>query len=301
MKILRLNKQKGVRKIDNCNKWQEYISLYTDDLLNSEEILELLEHLDECDECHKLYLQVKQIKENLKGIEIKYPENLTESIMSKIEFEKDEEIVQIKPPRRKFQYIGLVACACFAIIFSSFNILDSLQVSNNADTYTTTTTALTSTSSDNVDSISSAETDKYETNDLAQPASEPQVISGEEQIESRAAATINEETDIAQNSLTNSQESTASESVSTDSIYIDYAFVYAFVGDLELPKDIEGSISVVDENTVYIEISNNLPIAERVISTLEQNGYENINVDSSTYVFSTDSDQGLIIIKSSIN
>lgn len=102
-----------------CQKFEDLISLYIDDMISPLELEDLLEHLDTCDECRSYYNDLKSSKEAFKNINIDYPEELTSKILDSIEKNKKIQLVGYKPKKLKPLYSGLVACACFAIIYSA--------------------------------------------------------------------------------------------------------------------------------------------------------------------------------------
>lgn len=266
----------------NCDKWLDYISLNADDKLNSDELLELLEHLDECSDCQKLYKETKAIKENLNSIELKYPENLTELILANIEFETEEEVVQPILPKRKQQYMALVACASVAVFVSCFNLFESLQVSyeHNYDTP--------------VEQRNISENNEM----MSENAEVMSILSHEEHInfplDKSNEADLNE---YSSNNIQAFSENEIKKEGNFDDRNMAYAFVYAFEGNVELPLDIEGEVIKIDSNTTHIIVSNNMPIVERVISLLEQNNYIKTNKENSPYNISSEALVGLIVIE----
>ncbi|MFI3115450.1 MAG: zf-HC2 domain-containing protein [Clostridia bacterium] len=115
--------------MNNCEKYENLISLYLDDMLLATEVEELLEHLDSCENCHAYYTDLKCIKESIKNIKIEYPEDLTTSILDKIQLNKEVQIVQYKPRKQKVFYGMLASCACAAILISTSSFYN-----NNIDT-----------------------------------------------------------------------------------------------------------------------------------------------------------------------
>lgn len=102
-----------------CQKFEDLISLYIDDMISPLELEDLLEHLDTCDECRSYYNDLKSSKEAFKNINIDYPEELTSKILDSIEKNKKIQLVGYKPKKLKPLYGVLVACACFALIYSA--------------------------------------------------------------------------------------------------------------------------------------------------------------------------------------
>lgn len=102
----------------NCEYFEDLISLYVDELIGEAELLELLEHIENCAECKSYYDDVKDQSNQLKGLNIELPEDLTEKILESFEKNREIAVVQVKAPKRKFTYMALGACACIALMVS---------------------------------------------------------------------------------------------------------------------------------------------------------------------------------------
>ncbi len=68
-----------------CNKYQDDISMYVDDMLTQEDAKILEEHINFCESCKQDYENLITLKNAMQSIDdIDFPENLHESIMSKV-------------------------------------------------------------------------------------------------------------------------------------------------------------------------------------------------------------------------
>ena len=245
--------------MSNCNKYEEYISLYIDDELGSEELLELLEHFDECQTCHNYYLELKNITEKIKNIHIEYPPELTEMILKNIEENKNIQIVQYKQPKRKMAYISLAACACFAIMLSSTTFLVKDKIIPAKDYVL-----------------------------AADQGPEALKAVGE-------APNQNENKQTAQTFSENKSGGLRDASVLPDIALSEYAFVFTFEGSLKVPE-IKADVLYSDDKVICIVVENNIPVIESAISTLEANGYINVNLTNTNYKIDAESKTGIIII-----
>ena len=72
----------------DCNKIQELISLYLDNELSSQEVMELEKHFDVCNKCKQDYIALKNIKAVLSFNRKEVGLDFTSSLMCKIKKEK---------------------------------------------------------------------------------------------------------------------------------------------------------------------------------------------------------------------
>ncbi len=254
----------------DCDKVGQYIDLYLDNDLSSEQTLFMLEHIEECPKCKNLYRDLKVITSSLKIDNIPYPEDLHEKILGYIEENKDTQIVQYRPKTMKFFYGSLAACALVAVVatFSEFqgSITNEIEYAQ-APKVTMTTGGMPETDMITMDEGAA----NYAVMDESEAAAMPT-----QSAEPRTATEDGKQT------------------YEAPIIFSDYAFVFEFAGSEEITEKLgevvhsEGSIS-------YIKIENKITTIESVVTTLEKLGY--IELEYSTeYDVSRDLEYGIIII-----
>lgn len=279
--------------MNKCDKFENLISLYVDDMLLNSEIEELLEHLDACDHCHDYYADLKRTKESLKNIKIEYPEDLTQSILDKIQQNKEVQIVQYKPPKRKAFYGLLASCACLAIIVStsSFSFSSSSNDSANTLTMSTSTTTIARSSSTTTEESVEGSDNIAASAPTGVMDSEIAVIDESAPADMPAATESQVEQDYAANDVLAEDDALANQDILLD----DYAFVYEFSGTEEL-GDINGKILYFEENLIYLEVENTISVIESVVTALENSLYEPVAVDQNDYRISSEATSGIFII-----
>ncbi len=105
-----------------CDKYIDNISLYIDDMLDTDEALELQNHLNTCKACNLEYNNLLSIKNMLGNIdEIEFPENLHTNIMNAVAITKEEQTNNsnkvIKVDFRKYVAI-VVSIVALLFVFS---------------------------------------------------------------------------------------------------------------------------------------------------------------------------------------
>ncbi|MFI3226299.1 MAG: zf-HC2 domain-containing protein [Clostridia bacterium] len=286
--------------MNKCDKYENLISLYLDDMLLNSEIEDLLEHLDSCDRCHDYYADLKRTRDSLKNLKIEYPEDLSQSILDKIQQNKDVQIVQYTPPKRKAFYALLATCACLAIVISTTSF--DLGFGNKKDTATSLSTTTTTMS---IERSSSTPTSNSQSQEASiETFSEPMAIADaetetltdvEEVVPSYGTAEV---FDI-QSSISEAVDSLQSSSFSNSELLLDdYAFVFEFEG-IENIDDISGKILFYEDNLIYLEVENTISLIENVIITLENYNYEMMTVDLNDYRISSEATSGIFIIHTS--
>lgn len=285
--------------MNKCDKYESLCSLYIDDMLLNTEVEDLLEHLDTCDNCHNYYIDLKRTKDSLKNLKIEYPEDLSSSILDKIQQNKEVQIVQYSPPRRKALYAILASCACFAIIVSSSSF--NLPFSNTINSTTDMSTAVTTMSVERSSSTSAeapedtlytggSETTEAEVNDAGVNTLLPNTVAQGEMVEEDVQlADKSEVVEEATNELTKPEFSRS------ELLLDDYAFVYEFEGDKNI-GDIDGKILYLNETSIYLEVENTISIIESIVTVLEDNDYELLQVDQNEFRISTEANSGIFII-----
>ncbi len=114
-----------------CDKYLDNISLYIDDMLDHEEKEELEAHLATCETCSQVYNNLKVIKDGMNNFEdIEIPENLHESIMSKVLEDKEvttkSNIVKVDFKRKRMYMVASIAC----LMLISVPVLNSAGIIN---------------------------------------------------------------------------------------------------------------------------------------------------------------------------
>lgn len=278
--------------MNKCDKFENLCSLYIDDMLLNTEIEELLEHLDSCDRCHDYYADLKRTKDSLKNLKIEYPEDLTQSILDKLQQNREVQIVQYSPPKRKIFYGLLATCACLAIVIST----TSFSFSNKSDTtaeltMSTSTTTIerasgTPASIGTIDAV--PESSNIANADYGIATIEEDPVAPDMPIYDSPAS----ESSVSSSALAEPEIATFSHS---ELLLDDYAFVYEFEGTENI-EIVGGKILHYDDNLIYLEIDNTISLIEGVITTLEENQYELMEVDQNEFRISTEATSGIFII-----
>lgn len=266
--------------MSDCSKYEDFCSLYIDDMLLNTEIEELLEHLDTCESCTQYYSELKNIKENIKNIKIEYPEDLSISILEKIQQNKDVQIVHYTPPKKKAFYALLASCACIAI---------TLGISSSGFSFSQTNKASYS--------VDMSETIEYSINDATNDISLASSMDIDESIQVKIS-------DLPANSYDHENPIAISvygsdvpiePQVESEILLDEYSFVYKFKGISNI-NDITGKILYVNDDVTYLEVENTISNIEKVIKTLEANQYSMIETDQNEFIINTDSPIGIFII-----
>ena len=118
----------------DCNKIQELISLYLDNELSSQEVMELEKHFDVCNKCKQDYIALKNIKVVLSFNRKEVGLDFTSSLMCKIKKEKfSNNIISFGSMKKK-----IIIAAGFLFVFASSVIfIDTNKISINKQTFQT--------------------------------------------------------------------------------------------------------------------------------------------------------------------
>lgn len=121
----------------DCEKIQEFISLYVDGELEQDKICELENHIESCESCKNEFNQILDIVDSLKSLpQLELPDDFHNELMDKIKANTDAKSIEIKKPKfkifanKKWKMVSALAAACcafiiFSTVLNNFNDLNT--------------------------------------------------------------------------------------------------------------------------------------------------------------------------------
>ncbi len=114
----------------NCGNFEEYASLYIDEMLTEEEMINFKKHLETCENCSISLENLKVIVTTVNEMEeVDLPTNFTLSLRERLQIEEKQqkEKKMVKPFYKNWKVLSGVA-AGFIILAISLNALDSIKI-----------------------------------------------------------------------------------------------------------------------------------------------------------------------------
>lgn len=267
-----------------CETMENLISYSVDGTLTEEEKQAIADHVAGCDHCMELLSDYVQMKKAFRE-EIPFPSDLHDNIMESVREETKFRVVQPERQARRFPVFTMVAAAAIVVVIAVSGGVSKLfggsktaliepakdASASSIEASTDAGEAMDNAAAQEFQNDMTAAEDKNAQKDAAENGAMNQQIEENMQIEEFIEET---EEFIISGSEKSSATAAVIEVVLPDSIKgMNVAQCYIAEGAGALPE-MEGKLLLIDENTSYYTIENNVSVVEKTLSEVEKTGYD---------------------------